>query len=223
MIAKYPNTKLEDIVRYLVARKGNVQAASDMLEKCDAWRAANFPLKRSLLKDVYKSKVMFYHGTARDGTPVIYFRGGLYDKNLASAEVHCLGAAHCIDEALARATTINVTVLVDTSTVEGGINAPADMNFIKAFVAVLSDNYPERLKRLVLYPFPWWGRTIWSMVSVFLDKRTQEKVVLLSGGQGIHDPPPKELFDYVDAREIPVCCGGTDKSAIVDMAASLPE
>ena len=46
---------------------------------------------------------------------------------------------------------------------------------------VLSDNYPERLKRLVLYPFPWWARTIWSMVGVFLDKRTAEKVVLLSG------------------------------------------
>jgi hypothetical protein len=221
MIAKYPDTSVEDIVRYLVARKGNVQAASEMLEKCVDWRAKSFPLKRSALQVVYDSKVMFYHGTARDGTPVIYFRGGLYDKNKAPPETHVLGAAHCIDEALRQASTINVTVLVNTANVDGGPNAPADMNFIKAFVAVLSDNYPERLKRLILYPFPWWGRTIWSMVGVFLDKRTADKVVLLSGDVASAAPPPKELFDYVDAREIPVCVGGVDERPIVDMSATL--
>ncbi len=139
MTAKYPDCSIEDIVRYLVARKGNVAAASEMLEKCTIWRANNFPLKRSQLSSVYKSEVMFYHGTARDGTPVIYFRGGLYDKNKGSPETHVLGAAHCIDVALSTASTINVTVLVHTSNVEGGPNAAADMNFIKAFVAVRAE------------------------------------------------------------------------------------
>ncbi len=88
---------------------------------------------------------------------------------------------------------------------------------------MLSDNYPERLKRLVLYPFPWWARTIWSMVGVFLDKRTAEKVVLLSGDSSSASPPPKELFDYVDPREVPVCCGGTDKRALPDILSTLPE
>ena len=222
MIAKFPDTSVNDIVRYLVARKGNVQAASEMLEKCNEWREKNFPLRRSEMEPIYSSKVMFYHGTARDGSPVIYFRGGLYDKNLATPETHVLGAAHAIDEALKHGSTINVTVMVNTANVDGGPNATADMNFIKAFVAVLSDNYPERLKRLILYPFPWWGRTIWSMVGVFLDKRTADKVVLLSGDVSSSAPPPKELFDYVDAREIPTCCGGVDERPIIDMTSTLP-
>ena len=86
---------------------------------------------------------------------------------------------------------------------------------------VLSDNYPERLKRLILYPFPWWGRTIWSVVSMFVDKRTQEKVVLLSGDITGQAPPPKELFDYVDPREIPTICGGVDKRPIVNIMDTL--
>lgn len=221
MMAKYPDTSLNDIVRYLVARKGSVPAASEMLEKCADWRNKNFPLKKSTLSTVYDTKVMFYHGVARDGSPVIYFRGGLYDKNIAPPETYVLGAAHCIDEALKYGSTINVTVMVNTANVEGGPNAPADMNFIKAFVAVLSDNYPERLKRLILYPFPWWGRTIWSMVCVFLDKRTADKVVLLSGDVSAKAGPPKELFDFVDAREIPTCCGGVDNRPLVDMTATL--
>jgi hypothetical protein len=215
MIAKYPDASIEDIVRYLVARKGNVPAASEMLEKCRVWRGKNFPLKRDIISVVYGTNCMFYHGTARDGTPVIYFRGGLYDKNKAAPELFVLGAAHCIDTALSLCNTINVTVLVYTGHAEGGPNAPADMNFIKAFVAVLSDNYPERLKRLILYPFPWWGRTIWSVASMFVDKRTQEKVVLLPGDGT--NTPPKELYDYVDPREIPAVCGGVDKRPLVNM------
>lgn len=50
------------------------------------------------------------------------------------------------------------------------------MNFIKLFTQALSDNYPERLKRLILFPFPWYGRAIWGVVKVFVDKRTQDKV-----------------------------------------------
>ena len=136
MMAKYPDTSIEDIVRYLVARKGSVPAASEMLEKCQVWRSKNFPLKKEQISIVYNTGCMFYHGVARDGTPVIYFRGGLYDKNKASPEMYVLGAAHCIDVALSLASTINVTVLVHTANAEGGPNAPADMNFIKAFVAV---------------------------------------------------------------------------------------
>ena len=133
---KYPDVSIEDIVRYLVARKGAVPAASDMLEKCQQWRANHSPLKKVAVTPAMSSKCFFYHGTARDGTPVIYFRGALYDKTKATPEDYVLGAAHCIDVALSLGNTINVTVMVHTQNVDGAPNGPADMNFIKAFVAV---------------------------------------------------------------------------------------
>ena len=47
---------------------------------------------------------------------------------------------------------------------------------------VLSDNYPERLRRLIIYPFPWFGRAIWQVIRPFMDPRTADKVILLSQG-----------------------------------------
>ncbi len=79
---------------------------------------------------------------------------------------------------------------------------------------VLSDNYPERLKRLVMYPFPWYGRAIWSCVKMFVDKRSQEKVLLLAGGdKGV----PAEVLEFLDVDQMPECCGGTNKEPIIDL------
>jgi hypothetical protein len=75
---------------------------------------------------------------------------------------------------------LQITVLIHSAHVPGAPNAPPDMDFIKLFVKVLSNNYPERLKRLIIYPFPWYGRAIWSVVRMFVDPRSQDKVLLLS-------------------------------------------
>lgn len=74
MMTKYPDVDIEDIVRYLVARKGNVKDASEMLEKVKVWRAKHFPLKRADMKPAIETGCMFAHGHAKDKSPVIYFR-----------------------------------------------------------------------------------------------------------------------------------------------------
>lgn len=110
------------------------------------------------------------------------------------------------------------------------------MNFIKLFIQVrfnsilhftkhyilqvLSDNYPERLRKLVIFPFPWYGRAIWGVVKVFVDKRTQDKILLLSSsGSGI----PAELSEIVDPKDIPECCGGFSKEPIMDLMDTLTD
>lgn len=80
---------------------------------------------------------------------------------------------------------------------------------------MLSDNYPERLKRLVIFPFPWYGRAIWGMLKVFVDRRTQDKVMLLS------QEKPKEIQDIVDVNEMPSFIGGTCKAPIADLVSTL--
>jgi hypothetical protein len=125
---------------------------------------------------------MYVLGThALDGTPILFFRGAYYDSKVATPEQYVLAAALIIDVALAQSDQISVTVLVHACGIVGAPNENADMNFIKKFVQVLSDNYPERLKRLIIYPFPWFGRAMWGIIRMFVDKRSQDKVVLLPG------------------------------------------
>lgn len=223
LLALFPGTPIPDLVRFLIARKGDVTQASEMLTKANAWHRENFPLageKLRLVDAALSANCFFVHGNARDGTPVLYMRGALYDGTKAPPEFYVLAAAHAIQYALRRSNEMNVTVVVHAVNVPGAPNDNADLNFIKGFISVLSDNFPERLKRLAIFPFPWYGRAIWSILKVFVDKRTQNKVMLLSGdGKSI----PNELLEFIDPDSMPQCCGGNDTTKMLDMRATLSE
>jgi hypothetical protein len=132
----FPDISVSDAVRFLVARKGDLTAATEMLEKSIAWRKANLPVPRSVAEPVLATGCCFFHHHARDGTPVIYFRGGLYDNTKCSFQTYVLVAAQTIDHLMSNSKALSVTVVVHLGTVVGGPNAGADMNFIKYFVQV---------------------------------------------------------------------------------------
>lgn len=243
MAERLPNINRADISRFLVARKGNVAAAIDMAEKCAVWRASVFPINKEDLRAAVETGCFFTYKTARDGTPCVYMRGGLYDNTKATPEQFVLAAAYAIEYSLrTHPDQINVTVVVDTVIIPGAPNLGADMTFIKLFVKVcvmyfgmitnfillyfeysilqaLSDNFPERLKRIVMYPFPWYGRAIWSVVKVFVDKRTQDKALLI-GDTGKREIPA-ELAKFVDPDNIPECCAGNCKDPILNLLTTL--
>ncbi len=220
MQSTFPDADIVDIVRFLIARKGDAALATEMMTKAIAWHSSNFPLKRSPeVLAAINTRCFFQFGQARDGTPVVYFRGSLYDNTKASADTFVLLAAHIIDYTIKSYGSLNVAVFVHSVSVPGAPNAPADMDFIKKFISTLSDNYPERLKRLIMYPFPWYGRAIWSVLKMFVDKRTQDKVLFLS--KGYTDKLPNEVTEFIAIDQIPKCCGGTNDSEILDIARTL--
>jgi hypothetical protein len=59
--------------------------AAEMMKKALEWHIKNFPLRRSQddIKAAMGIQCFFPHGTDRDGTPVLYFRGALYDNTKA--------------------------------------------------------------------------------------------------------------------------------------------
>lgn len=108
-----------------------------MAEKCLEWRATVFPLKKDDLRAAISTGCFFPYRTARDGTPVVYMRGGLYDNVKATPEQFVLAAAYAIEYSLKmHPKQINVTVVVDTVIIPGAPNLGADMTFIKLFVKV---------------------------------------------------------------------------------------
>ena len=137
LLQKFPQLSRPDVVRYLVARKGNLQAAEEMIEKCLAWRHKMFPLNKRDCTAAFQTKCFFPYGRARDGSPVVYMRGGLYDSTKATPEQYVLAAAYTIDWSLKQCPDqTNVTVLVHTVNIPGAPNQSADTNFIKLFIQV---------------------------------------------------------------------------------------
>ena len=177
----FPDESIVDIIRFLVARKGNLEQATTMMRSAVDWHSSYFPSKRHEIVPALKTGCFFSHGKALDGTPILFMRGAFYSSKVATPLQYVLAAAYVIDTVLAESDQICVTVLVHACSVKGAPNESADINFIKLFVQILSDNYPERLKRLVIYPFPWLSRALWGIIKMFMDKRTQEKVVLIPG------------------------------------------
>ena len=127
-----------DAVRFLVARKGVVQNAVEMIDKERAWHDQHFPVQREEVKAAIETRCFFPFGRARDGSPVVYMRGGLYDNTVATPQQYVLAAAHTIEYALKQyPDQVNVTVVVHSSAVPGVKNATgADTNFIKLFIQV---------------------------------------------------------------------------------------
>lgn len=77
------------------------------------------------------------------------------------------------------------------------------------------------MRRIVIFPFPWYGRAIWSVVKVFVDKRTQDKAMLLSDSSGGKGGIPPELSQFVDPDHIPECCAGRCKQPIIKLIDTL--
>ena len=126
-----------DVVRFLVARKGNVEAAVDMFRKAFKWHASSLPLRAT--PDIIKclsAKCFFAHGVDRDGAPVLYRRGALYDSKRGAPETYVLVAAHAIAHALRNSKHCAITCMVHAVAVPGAANENTDINFIKGFVQV---------------------------------------------------------------------------------------
>jgi len=217
----FPDDSIIDILRFLIARKGDVSLAADMMRKSKSWHLKNLPIHWSpQIAAVSALKCFFFHKTARDGSPVLYFRGALYDNTKASAETYILIAAHLIDYVLKRSNHISITVFVHSAAVPGAANQNPDLEFIKGFSSVMSDNFPERMKRLVLWPFPWYGRAIWSCVRMFVDKRTQEKIFMIPpSGNSL----PNDLVNIIDPYNIPATVGGYCQDEIITLESTLGE
>jgi hypothetical protein len=140
---KYPVLTRLDIVRFLVARKGKADLVIEMIDQCLVWRSQYFPLTLSSVSKALLSPCFFIYDktvVAKDGTPIVFMRGGLYDNRSYPDETplqYVLLAAHSI-EALLRLhpNEINVTVIVHTIRVEGGANVSPDLTFIKLLIKV---------------------------------------------------------------------------------------
>ena len=81
-------------------------------------------------------------------------------------------------------------------------------NFIKAFIKIASDNYPESIYKTYIVNAPFVFRTVWSFVSQFLDARQKAKFSIM-GSQKEFLP---KLLEVMDISDIPVQFGGKDES-----------
>ena len=192
-------------LRFFIARKEDVMAATKMLCRYLEWRKRTLPLADNEPRlGVELPEWMICHGKARDETPILHVQGAMYDPEAGTAKQYANATAQLLDDNLDRNSMQKVSLLVDVRG-DAGWKNPKGSQFIpvvRALSKLLGDCFPERLKRLIIYPMPWTGMALWGAVKPFIDPTTASKVVMLPGPSRPGAPCPVELAQYVDYEEI---------------------
>ena len=84
----------------------------------------------------------------------------------------------------------------------GNEKTQGDTEWVKAIADALQNQYPERMKRCLVYPTDRVFRWIWKIVKVFFDPVTADKIAFVGS--------EKDLQNYVAKEQLLREVGGTD-------------
>ncbi|KAF1808923.1 Sec14 cytosolic factor [Eremomyces bilateralis CBS 781.70] len=214
------------MLRFLRARKFNVEASKKMFIDCENWRQ-EFKLDDLVVNFDYTEKAQifqyypqYYHKTDKDGRPVYIEQLGKIDlaamykistgdrmlKNLIveyekMADPRLPACSRKAGHLLETSCTI-----MDLKGVGLG-SASSVYGYLKQASGVSQNYYPERLGKMYIINAPWGFSTIFSFIKGFLDPVTVEKIHVFGGGY------QATLLDQVPAENLPKAFGGTCECA----------
>uniref|UniRef100_A0A0G4F9Y0 CRAL-TRIO domain-containing protein n=1 Tax=Chromera velia CCMP2878 TaxID=1169474 RepID=A0A0G4F9Y0_9ALVE len=209
--ANFPDMEEVDLARFVVKGKGNVKDVTERLTKTIEWRRkVGDPVNKDMVEKAAVSKAVFMHKHTKDGLPIMVVRGAYYDRKLAPAEEYVLYVCFLMDAMLGSGDDDyeQIAVLVDIRGYEGAPNQVVDVSFLKGLIGCVSAHYPQRLGMLCVFPCPMVAKGVFSMVKPFIDKRTQDKIRILSGPSSVGSPVPSQLFDLLDKKNLHVMMDG---------------
>ncbi|KAK5075192.1 cytosolic factor, phosphatidylinositol/phosphatidylcholine transfer protein [Lithohypha guttulata] len=210
------------LLRFLRARKFNVQLAHDMFTANEKWRkefgtddlVRNFDYKEK--PEVFKFYPQYYHKTDKDGRPVYIEQYGNIDLNamykittgdrmLQNLVVEYEKVADPRLPACSRKAgklLETCCTIMDMKGV-GVTKIPSVYGYVKQASAISQDHYPERLGKLYITNAPWGFSSVFSVVKGFLDPVTVSKIHVLGSGY------QKELLSQIPKENLPKSFGGT--------------
>ena len=195
--ARWPEARRSDLARFLRARRENVDHASTMYSKYLEWFQESFPLSLdAATTDLINRRVLYQlPGAAIDGSSIIVFHGTHHQPAHHSTDQTLKMILYVVSDLLSRRDPCDLrwSLLIFAPT-----GTPFDLKLIKAAARLFSDNYPETLSKVLVFPVGSWTPALWRMARVFLDPRTADKVVLLPGGTR-----PPELPEHIPVDSIP--------------------
>lgn len=206
----FPDAPLGELKRFARARPFSPERALEMYEAHMAWRGEEgAPCELAAAYDRVPTFWLYggdEHQLARDGTRVLFLQAARIDMGEAPLECYMFALCFMMDKILREGDQEPLTVLVDTRPGPGWPNHPARLLLPLILQAgkILPNQYPESLRRLIVYPVPTFAIAFVRMLKGLLDPTTLEKLVLLPGADRVGAPcPAVELTKYVCKASLP--------------------
>eukprot|EP00123_Amoebidium_parasiticum_P015672 comp23100_c0_seq1/m.37122 comp23100_c0_seq1/g.37122 ORF comp23100_c0_seq1/g.37122 comp23100_c0_seq1/m.37122 type:complete len:733 (-) comp23100_c0_seq1:140-2338(-) len=212
----FPDYRPITIRRFLRGRKGDVAAARDMLRHDQEFRVNLGPLNFKDLIPELKWGFFYFHGRAKDGTPVLIFRvGNLFVKESQPdrlIKLMFLSMEQCFSAYPEGECATAICDFEDFS-----IRKNVDLGLYKRLMNCVADHLPEIIRRVIVVNTSHTVFYIWNTLKTLVDPTTIEKIKFL--------PENKygEILRYVDAANLPRKYGGTGTYDPDDCVNACPE
>ncbi|KAJ4348521.1 cytosolic factor, phosphatidylinositol/phosphatidylcholine transfer protein [Didymosphaeria variabile] len=213
------------LLRFLRARKFNVELSKQMFIDSEKWRASyagvgveelvrtfDYPER----PQIFKYYPQYYHKTDKDGRPVYIEQLGNVDLTAMAkitSQERMIQNLVCEYEKMADprlpACSRRSGYLLETSCSimdlkgVGIAKATSVYGYLQAVSAISQNYYPERLGKMYVINAPWGFSGVWGVVKRFLDPVTVNKIHILGSGY------QKELIAQVPAENLPKQFGGS--------------
>ncbi|OJD38074.1 cral trio domain-containing protein [Diplodia corticola] len=215
------------LLRFLRARKWDVQAALIMLISALRWRATEMHVDDDIIRkgeghafeqaksaDAAAKKEgedfmtqlrigkSFVHGVDKEGRPMCYVRVRLHKPGEQSEQSLERFTVYLIET-----TRMMLSPPVDTAVIVFDMSefALANMDYtpVKFMIKCFEANYPESLGAVMVYKAPWVFQGIWSIIRGWLDPVVASKVHFVKTAD--------ELSEFVPRSNIPTEMGGDEQ------------
>ncbi|KAF8350977.1 CRAL-TRIO domain-containing protein [Amanita rubescens] len=220
---KFVPERMDDatLLRFLRARKFNVDKAKEMLLNCEQWRkdfgvddiVENFDFEEKEQVDKYYPQ--YYHRMDKEGRPVYIERLGQLDiKNLYAVTTPERQIKRLVFEyekflaerlpacSAARGHPVETScTILDL----GGVsitNFYRVSDYVSKAASIGQDRYPETMGKFYIINAPWSFTAVWAVVKPWLDEVTVSKIQILRSDY------TAELLKQIPAENLPKEFGG---------------
>ncbi|CAK0792503.1 unnamed protein product [Prorocentrum cordatum] len=204
----FPDAPQAEVRRFALARPHVPTDAVCMYEDYVRWRASEG--RSEVLAQAWASLPAYVfsgvteQGPALDGTGVLFMELARYDVQAQPASVYVQGVCHLLDQALPPDAQGQITVVIDTRAGPGWPNPnPLQVKpFLQEITQILTQRYPERCRRIIVYPVPWVAGFLVKMAKRLMDPKTSGKLHVITGeGDGC---PSAALRLLLSANSFPL-------------------
>jgi hypothetical protein len=203
----FPLVDAYTLKRFLVARKYDVENASQMLMNYIGWRVSNFPENQIKSEEIQTSlaadKVQVLKYPDKQGhicIVIVVRKHNMKEVDIEETEKMII---YVLDKVISmfltgRKSMKKLTCIIDLQKI--GWNS-LDGEALKTILQLLQNYFPERLALMVLWCPPRIFWIVYKMVIPFVDAKTRGKITMAYKGE--------ELAQYFDHSKIPASLGGT--------------
>ncbi|OLY85123.1 CRAL-TRIO domain-containing protein [Smittium mucronatum] len=194
-------------LKFLRARKWNVDDALDMILSTLKWRYANKIDEIIFYGESLNDASIMYKGTAfvrgvdKLGHPIVWApitKHFQKDQDFSQSRRYIITFMESVRQLL-QYPKERICLVIDLSDQS---NRNTDWPFTRMFLKLLEAYYPECLALAIVYNGPWWFGGIFRVVSTLIDAEVSKKIHFVKN--------PNGLLKFINKDQLPKSKGGTD-------------